>query len=87
MSIRFKNPNGHAVQLIGPNKEIIKVSAHQEITLPDYYIKYSPKHIVVSPTHQQPERPISVVAQQLSPPRPHTIRSPTNRHIVTRNKS
>ncbi|MBD3407205.1 MAG: glycosyltransferase [Candidatus Lokiarchaeota archaeon] len=50
---RFVNHNKHLVQLTGPHKEVVKVGAGKEITLPDYYIKYCPKYIrVISSTSE-----------------------------------
>ena len=47
MNIKFKNPHKHTVQIVGPNRELIRVRGGQELILSDYFLKYSPKQLTV----------------------------------------
>ena len=44
----FINPNSHTVQLVGPDKQLIKVESKQKITLTEHFLKYCPKYLRVA---------------------------------------
>jgi len=44
----FVNHNKHVVQLVGPDKKIIKIGGGERITLSEFYIKYCPKYLRVA---------------------------------------
>jgi GT2 family glycosyltransferase len=69
----FINHNRYAIQIAGPNKEIIKMTPGQQKSLPDYFLKYCPRYI----------KPANQIVQMT----PNTSIQITNRNYQPRSKA